>query len=93
MPLESGLERLKGYVDRVIKGEERCDGERVVELVEGFGEGRWSHWPPAPAPVKFLVSTLLWRIHGGIAKFSAVDRQGKMRPLYAVPTEAKSEKQ
>ncbi|KAK0737800.1 hemerythrin HHE cation binding domain-containing protein [Schizothecium vesticola] len=33
----AGLDALKGYVDAVVKGEEKWDGGRVVQVVEGFG--------------------------------------------------------
>jgi hemerythrin-like domain-containing protein len=58
-----------------------------------FEDGRWTDWPPAPAPVKFVVSQVLWRMYGGMAKFGAVDRRGKMRPLYALSKGAENEKQ
>ncbi|KAK4445921.1 hypothetical protein QBC34DRAFT_412474 [Podospora aff. communis PSN243] len=57
-----------------------------------FEDGRWTNWPPAPAPVRFLVSQVIWRIHGGMAKFGAADRQGKMKPLYALSKGPQSEK-
>lgn len=150
---EGGLEKLRGYVDAVVKGEEKFDGKKVVGLIDGFGEvlmrhledeiqtllglrkygaekmgrvmekageeaekgmkevglvgmvwiwahldmefeeGRWASWPPAPGPVKFLVSTLLWKFHAGMVKFGAVDRHGRMRPLYALANEVQTEKQ
>jgi len=141
---EGGLEKLKAYVDAVVAGKEKYNGERVVALVDEFGEvlmqhledeietllglrkygaekmgglmakmaeeaekgmkemgfggmvwiwahidanyegGRWSHWPPAPAPVKFLIVNLFWRFHASMAKFGAVDRNNRLRPLYAL---------
>ncbi|KAK0649582.1 hypothetical protein B0T16DRAFT_350452 [Cercophora newfieldiana] len=49
-----------------------------------FEGGRWVDWPPAPGPMKFLVANVFWRVYGGMAKFGAVDSQGRMRPLYAL---------
>ncbi|KAK0649644.1 hypothetical protein B0T16DRAFT_135241 [Cercophora newfieldiana] len=50
-----------------------------------FEDGLWASWPPAPAPVKFLTSTMLWRVYGSMVKFGACDKHGNMKPLFAVP--------
>jgi hypothetical protein len=55
--------------------------------------GMWAHWPDAPGPVKFLVSNVFWRVYGGMVKYGAVDRQGKLRPLYALSKVEVKEKQ
>ncbi|KAH6616204.1 hypothetical protein B0J18DRAFT_373326 [Chaetomium sp. MPI-SDFR-AT-0129] len=49
-----------------------------------FENGMWTNWPPAPAPVLFLVKSILWWFYPE-RKFGAVDRAGNMQPLYAVP--------
>ncbi len=51
-----------------------------------FEDGLWVDWPPAPAPVKFLTTTVLWRVYGGLVKFGACDRHGEMKSLELVPT-------
>ncbi|KAK0611867.1 hypothetical protein B0T14DRAFT_441274 [Immersiella caudata] len=58
-----------------------------------FEDGRWTDWPPAPGPVRFLVSNVFWRFYGGMAKFGAVDRHGRMKPLYALGKGTQGEKQ
>jgi len=56
-----------------------------VNLDIHFEEDRWMNWPPAPAPIKFVVRYLTYWIHSDSWKFGACDRGGNMRPLYAVP--------
>jgi hypothetical protein len=50
-----------------------------------FEDDAWIAWPPAPAPVKFIVRYLTYWLHSDWWKFAACDRLGNMRPLYAVP--------
>lgn len=55
-----------------------------------FENDMWINWPPAPAPVKFLIKTVFWWIQRDVRKFGAVDRSGTMQPLYAVPIDVKT---
>ncbi|KAL1838506.1 hypothetical protein VTJ49DRAFT_2613 [Mycothermus thermophilus] len=54
----------------------------------GFEDNMWPNFPPAPAPVKVFIKNVLWWVHPDVRKFGAVDRSGKLRPLYAVPESA-----
>lgn len=45
----------------------------------------WLNWPPAPAPLKFLLKTLFWWYYADCRRFGSTDKQGNLRPLpYAV---------
>ena len=63
-----------------------------AQLDTEYEGGRWKSWPPAPAPMKFLLTTLLWKWNGNLVKFGACDRHGRLRPLYAVAQETKEKK-
>ncbi|VBB80616.1 Putative protein of unknown function [Podospora comata] len=45
----------------------------------------WLDWPAAPGPVKFLYRNVFWWVYTDLRKFGSVDRNGKLRALYAVP--------
>ena len=51
-----------------------------------FEDGMWASWPPAPAPAKFLIATMLWRAYWRLGKFGACDKNGRMKQLYAIPS-------
>ncbi|KAK1760124.1 hemerythrin HHE cation binding domain-containing protein [Echria macrotheca] len=146
---EAGMASFKQYVDDVIASREEYDGNRVIGLIDAFGDvlmrhledeietllalkrfgkdkmkdvykkagdeaakgmkamsfatlatawanldadfegGAWKSWPLAPAPMKFFITTVLWRLYGNLTKFGASDRHGKLRPLHALPKEGK----
>ncbi|KAK4120480.1 hypothetical protein N657DRAFT_692966 [Parathielavia appendiculata] len=50
-----------------------------------YENAMWQSWPPAPPPVKVLCRSVFWWLNPDARKFGAVDRMGKMQPLYAVP--------
>ncbi|KAK0724609.1 hypothetical protein B0H67DRAFT_680162 [Lasiosphaeris hirsuta] len=93
------LEGLRPHADKLEPFVEEGHGRGGAELDElglsgmvwafahidlEFGDGMWANWPAASAVVRFLATSLFWRIHGGMAKFKAVDKSGHMRHLYAV---------
>ncbi|KAK3312749.1 hypothetical protein B0H66DRAFT_568837 [Apodospora peruviana] len=49
-----------------------------------FEDDIWSQWPPAPGVVKFLIRNVSWKMNSDVTKFGAVDKSGKLQPLYAV---------
>ncbi|KAK1764385.1 hemerythrin HHE cation binding domain-containing protein [Phialemonium atrogriseum] len=142
-----GFEALGSYAKACAAGDQKYDGRKVVEMIDGFGselsqhladeiptieglrrfgeekmagltavldrEGErnqknlgimglcacyamldihyeddlWINWPPAPGVVKFVCRNVVWRLNADMLKFGAVDKDGKMKPLYAVPQE------
>ncbi|KAK3367904.1 hypothetical protein B0H63DRAFT_489974 [Podospora didyma] len=143
---QAGLKGLEEYTAAVLAGKEEYSGEKIKNLVDGFGavlvqhltdeiptllglreyedkmaglekaiqeeaetsmktlgnfgmvwcfanldihfeNDIWLGFPPAPAPVKFLFRNLFWWFYPDARKFGSVDRQGKLKPLYAVPVE------
>ncbi|KAK4032003.1 hypothetical protein C8A01DRAFT_41560 [Parachaetomium inaequale] len=53
-----------------------------------YENGRWQSWPPAPAPLKILIRSVLWWTNAEARKFGAIDRTGNMKHLSAVPQAA-----
>lgn len=51
-------------------------------------EGGIHKFPPAPAPIKWFICNVAYRVHADWWKFGATDFKGRMRPLYAVPADA-----
>ncbi|KAK3936573.1 hemerythrin HHE cation binding domain-containing protein [Diplogelasinospora grovesii] len=95
------LQNLRSYGEGKMAGyRKRCDkeGEDNMKAIGTAGlcfvfanmdvhyeDDLWKSFPPAPAPVKFLVRNVFWWMNADQWKFAACDRQGKLRPLYAVP--------
>jgi hypothetical protein len=52
-----------------------------------YENGMWQSWPPAPAPVKVFMRSVFWWLNPDARKFGAVDRTGRLQPLYAVKAE------
>jgi len=50
-----------------------------------YEDGLHASWPPAPGLVKLVASNVLWRVYGRLVKFGACDKNGRMKPLFAVP--------
>ncbi|KAL2270653.1 hypothetical protein VTJ83DRAFT_24 [Remersonia thermophila] len=62
------------------------EAEKVMKTIGGTGmDNMWRNFPPAPAPVKMFIKSVLWWVHPEMRKFGAVYRSGRLRPLYAVP--------
>jgi hypothetical protein len=59
-----------------------------ANLDQHFEDDMWASFPPAPAPLKFLLRSVFWWMHADFRKFGASDRAGNLRPLYAVPVSA-----
>jgi len=51
-----------------------------------FEGGRCASWPPAPVLIRFVATTMLWRVGGRLVKFEGCDRHSRMRLMFAMPT-------
>ncbi|PKK51813.1 hypothetical protein CI102_4364 [Trichoderma harzianum] len=45
----------------------------------GYENGLWKNWPPAPAPVVFMVRYVLFWVHSDWWQFASCDKYGKLR--------------
>lgn len=48
-----------------------------------YEDGRWEHWPPIPAPVKWMLVNGVGLLHSGYWKFASCDANGRPQALYA----------
>lgn len=49
-------------------------------------DGRWSNWPPMPAPVRWMVINVIGTWYGNWWKFASCDASGQPVELYALRT-------
>ncbi|EXF82776.1 hemerythrin HHE cation binding domain-containing protein [Colletotrichum fioriniae PJ7] len=63
----------------LIKGLPFCLSNHDV----AFEDGQWASWPPAPPVIKLICRHITYRFKKKSWKYSACDKMGNLKPLYA----------
>ncbi|XWW95316.1 hypothetical protein V2A60_003274 [Cordyceps javanica] len=56
----------------------------LLNLDRTFEGGRWAHWPPMPAPVRWVLANVVGTYHGTWWRFASCGSDGSPRQLLAL---------
>lgn len=60
-----------------------------LNLDRTFENGRWAHWPPMPAPIRWMLTNVVGTYHGNWWRFASCGADGSPRELLALELHAK----
>ncbi|KAK0705786.1 hypothetical protein B0T21DRAFT_377584 [Apiosordaria backusii] len=92
--LDGEDEKMAGLIEKIMNEEGESSMKALgmpgmlwyfANLDIHYENDMWLDWPAAPGPVKFLSRNVFWWVYTDLRKFGSVDRNGKLKGLYAVP--------